>query len=255
MGLPVTRCACGALPPQPFAALTAPEGRGCAPLPRTPTRGKLSLQAVFFARYARVCASRRCFVLAYGATRLWVRLWRTSAAAVRCAHGHPEDRGCAPLPRTPTRGKLSLQAVFCALTRTCALRAVFLVLAHAATRPCARSRHSRSLRSRPPREGLRVPPSDSHPQQAELAGCLLCALRAGVLCWRTLPHAVCKKSRRISRRLLGPKRLDLLSRGLNVRYSPSLCNALIAYSSPCAAARRYQYLAIPISRLTPHPIS
>ena len=44
-----------------FALLTAPEGRGYAPLPPvSPTRGKLSLQA--FARFARVLRSAQVFL-------------------------------------------------------------------------------------------------------------------------------------------------------------------------------------------------
>ena len=69
MELPARVRACCALPPQPFALLAAPEGRGDAPLPRTPTRGKLSLQAVFCALRARVRFAQFFFVLAHAATR------------------------------------------------------------------------------------------------------------------------------------------------------------------------------------------
>ena len=115
-----------------------PPGVGAArPYPRTPTRGKLSLQAVFFARCARPAALRAgFFVLAHGATRPCARLLRAPAAAVRCAYGPPRVGAARPYPRTPTRGKLSLQAVFCArCARVCASRRCFFVLAHAATRP------------------------------------------------------------------------------------------------------------------------
>ena len=74
-------------------------------------------------------------VLAHGAARLSARWWRAPAAAVRCAHGPPRVGAAHPYPRTPTRGKLSLQAVFLrAVARVCASRS-FFVLAHAATRP------------------------------------------------------------------------------------------------------------------------
>ena len=112
----------------------------------------------------------------------------------------PEGRGYAPLPRTPTRGKLSLQAVF-----FCALRAVFLCWR---MQPYVCVRAGGALPPRPfaaltaPRgRGYAPLPSDSYPRQAELAGCLLCALRARVrfaqvfLCWRTEPPAcLCRRA-------------------------------------------------------------
>ena len=127
--------ACCALPPQPFAALTAPGGRGCAPLPRTPTRGKLSLQAVFCA-LTRTCALRAVFLCWRMELPARVRACCALPPQPFALLAAPEGRGYAPLPRTPTRGKLSLQAFFCArCARVCASRRCFFVLAHAATRP------------------------------------------------------------------------------------------------------------------------
>ena len=120
-------------------AARGPRGRGAArPYPRTPTRGKLSLQA--FARCARVLrfAQRPAvFVLAHGATR------RVRAGGAlpprRSLCSQPPRAGAArPYPRTPTRGKLSLQA-FARCRARAALRAGVSVLAHAATRRVAGS--------------------------------------------------------------------------------------------------------------------
>ncbi len=75
---PVRVRAAGALPPRLFASLSAPRGRGATrPYPRTPTRGKLSLQA--FARCARVLRFAQVFLC-----------WRTEPPAV-C------DKSCSPL--------------------------------------------------------------------------------------------------------------------------------------------------------------
>ncbi len=86
-----------------------PRGRGVTrPYPRTPTRGKLSLQA--FARCrARAALRAGVSVLAHGATR------RVRAAGAllprRSLCAQPPRAGAArPYPRTPARGKLSLQA-------------------------------------------------------------------------------------------------------------------------------------------------
>ena len=119
-----------------------PRGRGYAPLPRTPTRGKLSLQAVFFARCARPAALRAGFLCWRMQPPARVRACGALPPQPFAALTAPEGRGYAPLPRTPTRGKLSLQAVFCALRARVRFAQVFFVLAHAATRPCARSRRS-----------------------------------------------------------------------------------------------------------------
>ena len=109
-----------------------PRGRGAArPYPRTPTRGKLSLQA--FARCARVLRfAQGVSVLAHGATR------RVRAGGAlpprRSLCSQPPRAGAArPYPRTPTRGKLSLQA-FARCRARAALRAGVSVLAHGATR-------------------------------------------------------------------------------------------------------------------------
>ena len=73
-------------------------------------------------------------VPAHGTGRLWVRRWRAPAAAVRCARGSPRVGATRPYPRTPTRGKLSLQAVFFCALRTRVRFAQFFVLAHGAAR-------------------------------------------------------------------------------------------------------------------------
>ena len=75
-------------PAAPLALLAVPGGEGLrAPTPRTPTRGKLSLQA--FARLrARAALRAGCFVLAHVATRRVC--WRTQPPAV-C------DKSCSPL--------------------------------------------------------------------------------------------------------------------------------------------------------------
>ncbi len=130
-------------PAAPLALLAVPGGEGLrAPTPRTPTRGKLSLQA--FARLrARAALRAGCFVLAHGANPYvcagaWCctphgALVARSCRAARAARG-PRGRGAArPYPRTPTRGKLSLQA-FARLRARAALRAGVSVLAHGATR-------------------------------------------------------------------------------------------------------------------------
>ena len=162
------RRAGGALPPRRLRCSRSPGARAARPYPRPPTRGKLSLQA--FARFrARAalragcfCARARshplvlcwrmqppaCVVLAHAATRRVRAGGALPPRRSRCSRS-PRARGCAPLPRTPTRGKLSLQAfarfarvlrfaqvVLCSRTEP---PAVF-VLAHAATtRPCALS--------------------------------------------------------------------------------------------------------------------
>ena len=62
-----------------------------------------------------------------------VRAGARSRRAARAARG-PRGRGAArPYPRTPTRGKLSLQA-FARCRARAALRAGCVVLAHGATR-------------------------------------------------------------------------------------------------------------------------
>ena len=81
-------------------------------------------------------------MLAHAAARGAVRLWRAPAAAVRFAHG-PRGKGL----RAPPSDSLPRQAELAGFLLR-ALRArvrfaqVFFVLAHAAARPCARSRRS-----------------------------------------------------------------------------------------------------------------
>ena len=57
----VCGCAGGALPPQPFAALTAPRGRGYAPLPSDSYPRQAELAGCLFLRAARACALRAVF--------------------------------------------------------------------------------------------------------------------------------------------------------------------------------------------------
>ena len=109
-----------------------PGGEGLrAPTPGPPTRGKLSLQA--FARCARLLRfAQGVSVLAHGATR------RVRAGGAlpprRSLCSQPPRAGAArPYPRTPTCGKLSLQA-FARCRARAALRAGVSVLAHGATR-------------------------------------------------------------------------------------------------------------------------
>ena len=108
-------------------AARGPRGRGAArPNPRTPTRGKLSLQA--FARCARVLRfAQGVSVLAHGTTRrvcagAWcdppcARWWRAPSAPLALLAA-PEGRGCAPLPPDPHPRQAEL-AGFCALPRAC----------------------------------------------------------------------------------------------------------------------------------------
>ena len=140
----------------------------------------------------------RLCVSADGAERLTARLWRAPATAVRFAPA-PRGRGAArPYPRTPTRGKLSLQA-FARCRARAALRAGGFVLAHGATRPCARWWRAPAaplaLLAVPGERGYSPLPPVPYPRQAELAGfCALsracCASRRCVLCWRTVRPAV-----------------------------------------------------------------
>ena len=141
MGRNVSRRAGGALPPRLFASLSAPPGQGATrPYPRTPTRGKLSLQA--FARCARVLrfaqgvlCSRTVrpavFVLAHAATRR-VRAGGALPPRRSLCSRSPGARGYAPLPPDPYPRQAEL-AGFCALRARAALRAGGFVLAHGAT--------------------------------------------------------------------------------------------------------------------------
>ena len=124
-----------------------PRAGATRPYPRTPARGKLSLQA--FARCARVLRFAQG-VLCWRTERP-TRVRAGGALLPRCSlRSQPPRAGAArPYPRTPTRGKLSLQA-FARCRARAALRAGVavlahgatrrVVLAHAATRPCALAR-------------------------------------------------------------------------------------------------------------------
>ena len=124
----------------------APRGRGAArPYPRTPTRGKLSLQA--FARCARVLRFAQVFLCSRTQPPVRVRAAGALSPRLFASLQPPGGRGATrPDPRTPTRGKLSLQA-FARCARVLRFAQVFLcwrtlrpavfVLAHAATRPLA----------------------------------------------------------------------------------------------------------------------
>ncbi len=85
MGRPVTRRACGALPPRLFASLSAPPPgvRGCAPLPPDPYPRQAEL-AGFCALPRACCAPRRVFLC-----------WRMQRPAVCAA---PEAIGAAGFP-------------------------------------------------------------------------------------------------------------------------------------------------------------
>ncbi len=123
-----------------------PRGRGATrPYPRTPTRGKLSLQA--FARCARVlrfaqvflCSRTErpaCVVLAHGAT---CRVRAVCALPPRrslCSRS-PGARGYAPLPPDPYPRQAEL-AGFCALPRACcASRRCFCARARSNPHVCA----------------------------------------------------------------------------------------------------------------------
>ena len=145
-----------------------------------------------------VHVAARCVLLAHVAAGLCARWWRAPAAAARCAHG-PRGKGlrAPPSDSYPRQAELA-GCLLCAHAHVCASRS-FFVLAHGATRPCARLLRASAAAVRfahgPRGKGLRAPPSDSLPRQAELAGFLLraaraCALRAGVfLCWRMQPPA------------------------------------------------------------------
>ena len=92
-----------------FASLTAPEGRGCAPLPPDPYPRQAEL--------AGICALRARAALRAGVFLCW-RMQRPAcvraggALLPRCSlRSQPPRAGAArPYPRTPARGKLSLQA-------------------------------------------------------------------------------------------------------------------------------------------------
>ena len=120
-----------------------PRGRGAArPYPPDPYLRQAEL-AGFCALARACCASRRVFCAGacsdpYVCAGAWCctphgALVARSCRAARSARG-PRGRGAArPYPRTPTRGKLSLQA-FARFRARAALRAGVSVLAHGATR-------------------------------------------------------------------------------------------------------------------------
>ncbi len=124
----VARRAGGALLPRRSLCSRSPGAGATRPYPRTPTRGKLSLQA--FARCARVLvvlahgATRPC-ALARGAMCCTARWWRAPAAPLALL-AVPGGRGCAPLSPDPYPRQAEL-AGFCALSRACcASRRCFL---------------------------------------------------------------------------------------------------------------------------------
>ena len=135
-------------PSAPLALLAAPGVRGCAPLPPDPYPRQAEL--------AGICALRAHAALRAGVFLCW-RMQRPAcvraggALLPRCSlRSQPPRAGAArPYPRTPARGKLSLQA-FARCRARAALRAGVavlahgatrrVVLAHAATRPCALAR-------------------------------------------------------------------------------------------------------------------
>ena len=131
----VARRAGGALLPRRSLCSRSPGAGATRPYPRTPTRGKLSLQA--FARCARVLvvlahgATRPC-ALARGAMCCTARWWRAPAAPLALL-AVPGGRGYAPLSPDPYPRQAEL-AGFCALRARAALRAGVSVLAHAASR-------------------------------------------------------------------------------------------------------------------------
>ena len=120
----VARRAGGALLPRRSLCSRSPGAGATRPYPRTPTRGKLSLQA--FARCARVLvvlahgATRPC-ALARGAMCCTARWWRAPAAPLALL-AVPGGRGCAPLSPDPYPRQAEL-AGFCALRARAALRA------------------------------------------------------------------------------------------------------------------------------------
>ena len=130
-----------------------------------------------------------------------------SRRAARCARG-PRGRGAArPYPRTPTRGKLSLQA-FARCRARAALRAGCFCARARSDPPCARWWRAPSaplaLLAAPEGRGCAPLPPDPRPRQAELAGiCALrarAALRAGVfLCWRMQRPACVRAAARVLR--------------------------------------------------------
>ena len=151
MVLHATRRAGGALPPRRSLCSQPPGARGCAPLPPDPYPRQAEL-AGFCALPRACCAARRCVCARarsdpYVCAGAWCctphgALVARSCRAARSARG-PRGRGAArPYPRTPTRGKLSLQAFArCARAALCAGVSVLahgatrmFVLAHAATR-------------------------------------------------------------------------------------------------------------------------
>ena len=123
-------------------------------------------------------------VPAHGTVRLCAHRWRAPAAAVRCARGSPRVGATRPYPRTPTRGKLSLQAFFCALRARVRFAQFFCAGACSRTSVCAlveRSRRSRSLRSRLPEGGATRPyPRTPTRGKLSLQAVFFCALRARV---------------------------------------------------------------------------
>ena len=127
----------GALPPRLFASLSAPEGRGYAPLPPDPYPRQAEL--------AGICALRARAALRAGVFLCW-RMQRPtrvravvarSRRAARSARG-PRGRGATrPYPRTPYPRQAEL-AGFCALPRACcASRRCFCARARSNPHVCA----------------------------------------------------------------------------------------------------------------------
>ena len=127
---PCARCL--RAPAAPLALLAVPGVRGCAPLPPDPYPRQAEL-AGFCALRVRAALRAGVSVLAHGATCRVRAGGALPPRRSRCSRS-PGVRGYAPLPpRTPTRGKLSLQA-FARCRARAALRAGVFMLAHAATR-------------------------------------------------------------------------------------------------------------------------
>ena len=134
MVLHATRRAGGALLPRRSLCSRSPGARVCAPLPPDSYPRQAGL-AGFCALTRACCALRRVFCAGacsdpYVCAGAWCctphgALVARSCRAARSARG-PRGRGAArPYPRTPTCGKLSLQAFARCARACCASRRVF----------------------------------------------------------------------------------------------------------------------------------
>ena len=126
--------ACGALPPQPLAAFASPRGKGLR-APPSDSHPRQAELAGCLLRAARACALRAVFF--WGRARCGTSVCAVVAGSCRgrsLRSRLPEGGASRPYPRTPSRGKLSLQAVFCALRARVRFAQVSFVLAHGATR-------------------------------------------------------------------------------------------------------------------------